>query len=359
MADVAPERITVRLRRDDGSAQAVSGQIVKGMNAPTKLCWVIPQVEPGRESRWTATLAVAPPPTRDLFVWEECGEGELNLLFGSRRTLRYMHAFDRSMPERLEETYKPYHHVFDSVGEKLLTKGPGGLYSHHRGIFIGWNKLKIGDKEYDFWHMTGVAQRHQRVLYQAAGPVLGHLKTLIHWTDPEGIPVISEEREVTVYRPSAPMILLLDFHTCLKAVAGDLYLDGDPEHAGVQYRAHNDVAEGDETVKATYVFHKDGIDAHKDENLPWAMMSYGLHGKRYTVQHMNHPDNPRPTLYSAYRDYGRFGAFFRKKLKAGETLTLRYRILITEGPMPEREELASRHAVFVTPPQVRVLSGTP
>jgi hypothetical protein len=70
---------------------------------------------------------------------------------------------------------------------------------------------------------------------------------------------------------------------------------------------------------------------------------------------MNHPDNPKQTLYSAYRDYGRFGAFFKKEIGAGETLTLRYRIWVVEGEMPERQELASRYSAFVDSPKVEVI----
>ena len=100
-------------------------------------------------------------------------------------------------------------------------------------------------------------------------------------------------------------------------------------------------------MKATYLFHKEGIDAHKDKDLPWAAMSYGLNGKRYSVLYMDHPDNPRPVIYSAYRDYGRFGAFFKKKIGAGETLMLRYRILVVESEMPKRGELAKKYSEFV------------
>ena len=71
---------------------------------------------------------------------------------------------------------------------------------------------------------------------------------------------------------------------------------------------------------------------------------------------MNPPENPRPTLYSAYRDYGRFGAFFKKKIGSGETLELRYRILVGEGDMPAREELAEKHSAFLNGPKVEVLS---
>ncbi len=79
--------------------------------------------------------------------------------------------------------------------------------------------------------------------------------------------------------------------------------------------------------------------------------------RRYNVQHMNHPGNPQPTLYSAYRDYGRFGAFFKKKIASGETLALHYRILVVEGNMPDRRELAGNYSAFVDGPKVEVVSS--
>jgi hypothetical protein len=83
-------------------------------------------------------------------------------------------------------------------------------------------------------------------------------------------------------------------------------------------------------------------------------MSYGLDSGRYVVQHMNHPDNPKPTIYSAYRDYGRFGAFFKKKIPQDTGLTLQYRVIVSRGDMPERRELADRYSAFVKASKVRL-----
>ena len=356
---LAPDGIAVSLLEWDTSSQPIPGQLMKGSDDQVELWWIVPHARTDRESDWTATLSAGHALQQGVFSWKRRSNGVLDLLLGGRAVLRYMYACDASTPERLRETYKPYHHVFDASGRNLLTNGAGGLYPHHRGIFVGWNKLKHGEHEYDFWHMKEVTQRHQRILSRVAGPVLARSRALIHWVDPDDQPVIAEEREVTVFRQPAPTVLLLDFRTELKAIGAGVFLNGDPEHAGVQYRAHNDVADGDETVKATYRFHEDGIDAHTDQDLPWAAMSYGLNGRRYSVQHMNHPDNPKPTLYSAYRDYGRFGAFFRKKLEADEVLPLRYRILIVDGQMPPRDELAGRYSAFVTPPRATVVRDNP
>jgi len=367
-ANVPVEEIEVGLRQTSrGGARIygklIPGQIVTGNDKKAELWWVVPQVEAGSTTRWTAALSRREKADKDVFSWKDKEGDYLDLLFGGRKVTRYIYAYDTSTAQRIFETYKPLHHVFDA-SDNLLTNGPDGmhpyikdkiLYPHHRGIFIGWNKLTFGGQQYDLWHMKEAHQVHQEFLELSAGPVLAKAKALIHWNDKKGEPIIAEQRETTVFRQSNPTILLLDFHTELKAVRGDVFLNGDPEHAGFQYRAHDDVAKGGKEVKAAYLFHKDGIDPKKNYNLPWAAMSYGLNDRRYSVQHINHRDNPKPTVYSAYRDYGRFGAFFKEEIPTGKTLTLRYRIWVGRGEMPKRQELANKYAAFIEGPKVEVL----
>ena len=371
LANVPPEEISVGLIRPGNLFRNVTipGQIVMD-RGKAQLWWVLPEAKANKTSTWIATLgdrrqqAKAYPWKR--FSWRDKEGDYLDLLFGGRKVTRYMYALDRSTKQRVLETYKTFLHVFDAEGENLLTNGPDGLhpyltnkilYPHHRGIFIGWNRLEFGGKRYDFWHMgeQGRVQKHQNFSELTAGPVLARSNSLVHWDDKNGRTIIAEQRETTVFRQLDPTILLLDFCTELKAVSGDVFLDGDPEHAGVQYRPHDGVAKGGKDVKATYLFHKDGINPKKDKDLPWVGMSYGLNDRRYSVEYMNHPENPKPAIYSAYRDYGRFGAFFKQKINAGETLTLRYRIWITEGRMPERGELANKYSGFVDGPKVEVV----
>jgi hypothetical protein len=329
-----------------------------------QLWWIAVQLRAGETTRWRATLTREDKARWQALSWQD-NKGEfLDLLFGGRKVTRYMYAYDTSNPQRLFETYKPFLHVFDARGENLLTNGPDGvnpylkdkiLYPHHRGIFIGWNRLMFEGRRYDLWHMPEVHQVHQKFVELTAGPVLARSQALIHWNDKDGEPIIAEQRQTTVFRQSDPTILLLDFRIELKAIRGEVFLDGDPEHAGFQYRAHNDVAAGGKEVKATYLFHKDDINPREDKDLPWAAMSYGLNSRRYSVLYMNHPDNPNGTVYSAYRDYGRFGAFFKQTINSGGTLTLRYRIWVAEGQMPERNICASKYSAFVDCPTVEVL----
>jgi len=366
-AGMAAEGICVVVRKQGQIGAEVPGQIVTDQLGKTRLWWILPQAKANEPSTWVAKLTKTPQQDQKAFTWSDKPGDYLDLLFDGREVTRYMYAYDASTPERLQQTNKPYHHVFDLGGEKLITHGPpGGLYPHHRGIFIGWHDVEFEGKKYDIWGMTGgwrntlpSVQVHQKFLDKTAGPVLASSKTLVYWNDANDNTIIAEQRKVTVFAQEAPTILLLDFCAELKAVAGDVFLNGDPEHGGMQYRPHNDVAAGSKTAEgggtATYLFHKDGVDPHKDENLPWTAMSHPLAGQFYSVQHMDHPDNPRPTFYSAYRNYGRFGAFFKRKLAAGETVKMRYRIWAGQGQMPPREEMSARYSAFAEPPQVVVL----
>lgn len=334
---------------------AVRGQLLEGPKGRPEVWWILPKAEAGNKSTWYAVLIPGEIQDEKAFRWTDEPGDHQDLLFHGRKVIRYMYAFDPSTPERLHETYKPYHHVFDRDGEHLITKGPGGLYTHHRGIFVGWNRLTFEGKEYDFWHMKGVVQKHERFLEQTPGPVAARSRYLIHWNYKENDPVIVEEREITVYRQPDPTIALVDFQMKLKAPRGDVLLQGDPEHAGFQYRLHNDIAEGDPKVKAKYLFHEDGVDPQDNVGLPWAAMTCVLNDKQYFVQHMNHPVNPEPT-YSAYRDYGRFGAFLTFGIKEGEVMTIRYRIHVAEGDAPPRISLNRKYSAFVQAPAVNVVA---
>ena len=175
-----------------------------------------------------------------------------------------MYAYDKSSPERLAETYKPYLHVFDAEGKQPITKGPGGLFTHHRGIFIGWRKITFQGRDYDRWHMKGGEIVHQKFLDQKAGADEASFTSLTNWNDAAGKPFLVEERTMTFHRGPAPVRLVIDFHTKLTAPRGDVTLGGDPEHAGVQYRPANEV----DRKQTIYVFPKENAELPQGPRLP-------------------------------------------------------------------------------------------
>lgn len=282
---------------------------------------------------------------------DEPGE-HLDVLLDGKLVARYMYAHDKSTPERANETYKPYLQVYDAEGKAPITKGPGGEFTHHRGIFIGWMKISHNGKTYDRWHMKGGDIVHRKFLNEKADQDHATFTSVTHWDDAEGKPIIEEERTMTFRRAPGPGRLLIDFTTKLTAVNGDIKLDGDPEHAGIQFRPAQEV-DRKETV---YVFPKEGATPHKDFDYPWVGETFTLHGKRYSVVDMNSPDNPKKTRWSAYRDYGRFGAFPVAEIKSGQSLVLKYRFLIADGEMPPVDAIEKLYDKFAG---VKAPSATP
>jgi hypothetical protein len=155
----------------------------------------------------------------------------------------------------------------------------------------------------------------------------------VKWQGADDTAVLEEARTFTFLPPADGFYTIIDVTSKLKAVAGDTSFDGDPEHAGLQFRPAQEV----DRSQTAYLFPKAGADAHKDLDYPWFAENYVLAGKKYSVIYLNHPANPTGARISAYRDYGRFGAFFKTDIKKDEMLELKVRFLIAEGPLPSAE----------------------
>ncbi|QDV33535.1 DUF6807 family protein [Tautonia plasticadhaerens] len=298
------------------------------------------------------------------FSWEETDEGD-RLSFGSDPLLLYVRPeLDESSPETREQTYKPFHHLFAPDGRRL-SKGPGGLYTHHRGLFFGYNRVSYGDgKQADVWHARGKAfQSHEETLSREAGPVLGRHLARIDWHGQEGEVFARETRELTAYATVGGR--LIEFASRVETTGGPVMLDGDPQHAGVHFRADNHVA--DETKGQTYYLRPDGKGAPGETrnwepdtgqgpiNLPWNAMGIVVDGERYTVCYLDHPENPKEARYSE-RDYGRFGSYFEYELTEDQPLEIRYRLWIQDAEMT-LEQVAALDADFDEPASVRVLQA--
>jgi hypothetical protein len=169
-----------------------------------------------------------------------------------------------------------------------------------------------------------------------------------------------EERELTAY--NVPGGQLVEFASRLRSPAGRVRIDGDPQHAGFQFRAHNDVDAL--TARETIYVRPDGVGEPGETrnwdpqtrqgpvNLPWNAMSFVLGGKRYTVAYLDHPGNPKEARFSE-RDYGRFGSYFEYTIDEGKTLSVNYRLWLQEGLM-KPEEVAVLSKDFVEPVEVTV-----
>jgi hypothetical protein len=269
------------------------------------------------------------------------GADTLTVRRGSTPVARYMHAFDL---DKRKQTYKPFLQVMEPNGEQTITKGVGGRYTHHRGVFRGWSKLTIGGESYDTWHMGGVVQRHVEFAEKQAGPDRARFTSAIRYQKDAGQPLLHEKRTFTFHEPPEPAYAMFDVTSTVEATEGALKLHGDPEHAGLQFRAANDI----DTGKTYYVFSRDNARPKSaDDDFRWVAMSFVIDDdERYTVLYLKHPKNPGETDYSAYRNYGRFGAWFPHTLDKGETSTTRVRMLIFEGDPPDASFMHEQYNAF-------------
>jgi len=235
---------------------------------------------------------------------------------------KLMMANDLSTPEKHHETYKPYLHVFDPSGAVRLTKGPGFTFTHHRGIFLGFSKIAYNGKSYDRWHMKNGDQVVTKVTLGDSS-----FTASIDWQGDTKAPFLTEQRKFTFTTPAKPFYLGIDMTSAIKTVSGEADISGDPEHAGAQFRPSEKV----DTLTTTYIFPGEKVDAHKVRDLPWAAEVFTVEGKTFTVVILNHPENPKDSAVSAYRDYGRFGMFPKGKATADAPFKLRYQWLVAEG----------------------------
>jgi hypothetical protein len=368
--------------RDSTPAQLASPPLLDAAEATAKegvvrhLQFVVTgPVKAGETITYRATLMTEasasggrkPPdqPERETFGWLDTKGQFTELRFGQRPVLRYAYRpLDESSKEAREQTYKIYHHLYSPDGKHLLTKGPGGLFTHHRGLFYGFNRVSYdaGKAKADVWHCSGDAhQSHQGFLATEAGPVLGRHQLKIHWHGPGKKVFAEEQRELTVYH--VPGGQLVEFASRLASRAGKIMLDGDPQHAGFHFRAANEVAE--KTKQQTYFLRPDGAgktgatrnwDAKTRDpqsvNLPWNAMSFVVGGERFTAAYLDKPTNPKEARYSE-RDYGRFGSYFEHTLAEDKALDVNYRLWLQAGEM-KVEEVRRLSQDFVEPPQVTV-----
>lgn len=288
------------------------------------------------------TVSSARAEESNAFAFQNSPGQALDVLCGGRIVGRYVYAYDPSTPEKKNETYKPFLHVFDAEGKAPITKGPGGEYTHHRGIYIGWNKIGFSGKTYDRWHMKGGEQVVQGKLGTRSDAASATVTSTVHWNDEAGKPILVETRTLTFLRAPAPAYALIDFRSELQAPSGDVSLGGDPEHAGIHFRPANEV----DRAKTAYAYAGVNVDPHKATDLAWVGETFSLGGKSYSVVQMNHPNNPQGTRVSAYRNYGRFGMFPAATVKSGETRSFAYRFLVAEGPLPPAELLQAACNAF-------------
>jgi hypothetical protein len=167
----------------------------------------------------------------------------VEIQFGGKSVARFVHG---------EGQFKPYLHVLGEAGE-LLTNGgldadgkPTGAFPHHRGIYIGWNRIACDMGSFDLWHLRNNEKMEVlRFDKLDGGKDAAILVATIAWRagrkDADGSDLLlTETRTLRITKPEG-RTTQVDARFQLKA-ARALTLGGDLQHAGIHFRAANEVA---------------------------------------------------------------------------------------------------------------------
>ena len=234
-------------------------------------------------------------------------------------------------PVRHQQTSKVFHHVFAPDGRQL-TKGAGGEYQHHRGLFVGWNQVLWRGRTFDFWHcQRGETQRFRGLVPPAELALEGPWQVAaIDWCTGDGERVLEERRALratTLGSGETALDLVID----LRAVDGAVRVAGDPHHSGQHFRALQEFAEANGAPvrylrPATAQGGKDDVWSGCD----WVAAVLPLPQGPVTVLRIEGRDNPQPVSWST-RPYGRFGATFASAVQPGTPLRLGFRYVLAVG----------------------------
>ena len=234
---------------------------------------------------------------------------------------------------------KPYLSLYDSEGRRITNPGVDsegserGRFPHHRGIFIGWNRIQSDLGRDDLWHLrSGEHMTLASIENQEATADGAKLELIINWlsadrdNELDGL-LIRERRTIEITRDGGRTVV--DHRSDLEA-ARDLRLGGDLQHAGLHFRADTEVNEVRNETR--YLWSPGDLPAGGgrivSDTLHWVNFRFPLHENWYSVTQLNVPENRSTEL--SWRDYGRFGFFFNDDLEAGEVRTMKGRFLIEE-----------------------------
>lgn len=318
-------------------------------------------ISPARGADWTLSQGV-----------NADGPGQaVDIQFAGRKVARFIHG---------DGQFKPYLHLFGEAGE-LLTNGgldaggkPAGQFPHHRGIYIGWNRITSDLGSFDLWHFrNGEKMEVLQFDKLEGGKDAATLVATIAWRagkkDASGSDLLlTETRTLKISRPEGKTTQV-DAHFRLKT-ARALTLGGDLQHAGIHFRAANEVAtraketsyvsdpedkqtKGKDWTPPAPKKDKDGKEIKPARepvkgDLNWCRLLFPIGDRWYAAAELNAPSNPVEEL--SWRDYGRFGFFFKRKLAAGESLDLNYRFFVEPAeapaskPKPSAEQIVQARA---------------
>jgi hypothetical protein len=270
-------------------------------------------------------------------------EHSVALTRGEHVVWKFHYAEDQDVPH--------FHPLATSTGQVLSWNSPPDHAWHH-GLWFSWKYLN----QVNYWELnreTGKPDgrtRWKNVRVRTDDDYSAEISmTLDYRPAAGGDPVLEEQRRIKVSSPQSDGTYRIDWSSTFVAPSGDVLLDRTPPkeqswggYAGLSIRFAKDFTERIATTSTGPVTFGDG-DRYRGR--AGAIDYSGLiDGQSVGVAFLDHPSNPRhPTPWYLIRSpvTGYINAALLNDdpltLESGETLTLRYRLVVHLGSWdPER-----------------------
>lgn len=215
----------------------------------------------------------------------------------------------------------------------------------------------------DFWMEGEQAGKivHREFTEMSAGPT-ARLVSKNDWMAPDGKKLCTDERSVTFSATEGARVI--DFDVTLYASEGPVVLGDTKEGSfGVRVPTSMDVKQEEPGKVGGEIVNSDGLrdgDAW-GKAAAWVDYHGPVEGETLGIAILNHPGSFRYPTHWHVRDYGLFAAnpfglheftgapegSGRHELKAGESITLRYRVIFHRGD-EEAAEIAKTFEEYVT-----------
>ena len=271
--------------------------------------------------------------TKPNFSWEKT-ETSIALLNHGRRVWEHVH--DKAIG-------KPYMRIGLLDGTELtrpcpMPAGyPKADHVWHRALWWSWKVLNGSN----FWeeNQQGSEPTQVEVTHTPAGDAQINITIMYHL--PDKSPVLQEKRRIHVSSPDESGSYFIDWQAHFTALGPEEVVFAKYRYGGLSIRM---AAELNEAPAWTFLADTDEATVN-GTSVPTRWMAYqgvAPNSQPATLALFDHPDNPRyPATWLVRDNYPYMNPTFPGEedytLKPKESFTLRYGILVHQGPLPKRQ----------------------
>jgi len=238
------------------------------------------------------------------------------------------------------------HPLYTPAGRELTLNSPAD-HVHHRGLMLAFGNVMVTEGgtqvHVDFWGEAGAPEGLGRIVhksFEGVNAVEGRAWLIARneWRRrSDDALLLTERREITVFRPDSPRCYLLTWLSELTAAERDLVIGGTPgrdvSYYGLGLRVPRDM-DGGQFLDSEG---RSGVEQVNGQRARWCAYTSPNEPVRGFAM-FDHPDNPRyPTGWFAMNtDFGYLTASLVAHepypLAAGQRLRLCYGVLAFDGP---------------------------